>query len=202
MNLPRASLPHRGPDAPRDEEDLADLLTAHAGALVPYLARRAGPLLLGRESPEDLAQSICREVLERGDARSFDDEDAFRRWLYATALRKVRDRYRYHRCAKRGDGREPGAATEPVAPSSTPSRDAAGREEVDRVLGALAELPSRDREVLRLARIERLPHSEIARRLGVSESHSRTLLARAVVRLTRRLASRAGAPLAVRSRSV
>lgn len=172
-----------------DTRAVATLLTRHAGGLVPYLERRAGRLLLDREAPEDLAQSICREVLERGTGYAFGDETAFRRWLYATALRKIRDRYRFHRRGKRDVRQEDGNAAT-VAEAFTPSRDAAGREEVDRVLVALEALPPRDREIVRLARIERLPHDEIARRLGVTESHSRTLLARAVLRLTRMLGAR------------
>lgn len=174
-----------------DAASVARLLELHAAGLVPYLARRAGRLLLDRESPEDLAQSTCREVLEHGPRLDFQDDPAFRRWLYATALRKIRDRYRFHRRAKRDVRAEVGGVSDAVT-LGTPSHDAAGREDVDRVLSAVGDLSARDREILRLARFERLTHAEIAQRLGVSESHSRTLLARAVVRLTRRLEPRKG----------
>lgn len=164
------------------------LLERHVAGLVPYLARRAGRLLLARETPEDLAQSICREVLEHGPGYQFEDDEAFKRWLYATAMRKIKDRYRYHRSGKRDALREADATAGGVATPDTPSKAAAERESIELILRAIDDLPARDRELVLLARIEKLSHAEIAERLGITETHSRTLLARAMVQVSRRVA--------------
>ena len=50
-----------------------------------------GPQLRAKESASDLVQSVCREVLGRLDRFQHGGEAGFRHWLYATALRKVRD---------------------------------------------------------------------------------------------------------------
>lgn len=171
-----------------DHRAVESLLERHVEGLVPYLARRAGRLLLARETPEDLAQSICREVLEHGPQYRFEDDDAFRRWLYATALRKIKDRYRYHRSGKRDAMRDADATVGGVAEQDTPSRVAADREGLDRILRAIDDLPARDRELVLMSRVEKLSHADMAERLEITESHSRTLLARAMVKVTRRVA--------------
>ncbi|MFG0318435.1 MAG: RNA polymerase sigma factor, partial [Planctomycetota bacterium JB042] len=67
-------------------------------------------------------------------------------------------------------------------------READANEELRRVARAFEELPPRDRDALRLARVEGLSHREIADRLGVNEGASRMLLSRAAARLARLLA--------------
>ncbi len=53
------------------------------------------------------------------------------------------------------------------APS--PEREAGGRLEVERVLGLIARLPERCRQIVQMRRIEGLSQKEIAARLGVTE---------------------------------
>ena len=64
-------------------------------------------------------------------------------------------------------------------------------EESERTRQLLAELPEHYRRVIELARVEGLPHREIAERMRISEPASRMLLTRALARLTA-LAERAG----------
>jgi len=51
-----------------------------------------------------------------------------------------------------------------------PDRVLEGREDLKRVLAGLLELPERTRQVFVLARLERMRHAEIGRRIGISVS--------------------------------
>jgi len=164
--------------------------------LQAYVRRHAGALAVARESSADIVQSICRELFERlGDGRfEYRGAGPFRKWLYRAALLKLSARRRYHGADRRHPGRE--RPLEPLAISSsglsadelagsdrTPSAIAGLREELDRLRAVLERLPPRYAEVLALAQGDGLSHFEIAERLGITEEHSRVLLARARARL-------------------
>lgn len=175
------------------------LLELHLPGLEAYARAQVGRLVGERESASDLVQSACREVLEHIDRYRYDGEDGFKRWLYATVLRKIQDRHRYYKAEKRDAGREVridgGSASAPIeqlfagATSATPSRAASLRDEYARVERVLGGLPERHREAIRLAYLEELPHREIAARMGISEANARMLLSRALARLARLLES-------------
>jgi RNA polymerase sigma factor (sigma-70 family) len=163
-----------------------------------YLDRNAGALVTAKESSSDLAQSVCREVLERLGTERFvyRGEAEFKQWLYNAALYKIRARQRFYLAAMRDAGREvllpeggseTHASSEPGIPAGstlgTPSQAAALNEEVERLRVALSKLPQNYREVIHLAHVEGLSHKEIAERLGISEANSRVLLSRALARL-------------------
>lgn len=91
-------------------------------------------------------------------------DDAARAWLYTVARRVVyrqwRSASRFRRLLKRANFAEPA----PPEPDEVVVR----RAELDGVLVALERLNPRDRELLRLAAWEELPHVEIAESLGCS----------------------------------
>jgi RNA polymerase sigma factor (sigma-70 family) len=66
----------------------------------------------------------------------------------------------------------------------TPSRDASAREQVERFEAAYRRLGKTDREVIALARVAGLPHAEVAAQLNITPEGSRTLLRRALIRLS------------------
>jgi RNA polymerase sigma-70 factor (ECF subfamily) len=74
-----------------------------------------------------------------------------------------------------------------VAPASDPARAAGKADGDDAVAGAIAALPARCREVVKLRLICGLPHAEIAARLGISESTVRVQIARGVRKCARHL---------------
>ena len=156
-----------------------------------FLRRRAGPLVLHRESGADLAQSVCREVLEHlADERfEYQGEAQFKQWLYRAAELKLKNRQRFYHRDRRDPGRETPQA-ESVAERlyrslHTPSQEAARHEEVERLERAFDELDEKARQVIAWFHVDGLSHREIAQRLGIQESYSRTLLARAMARLAR-----------------
>ncbi len=171
------------------------LLERYLPDLCDFVRHRAGAALAQKESASDLVQSACREVLQHMDRFRYDGEDGFRRWLFATTLRKIQDRHRYWRAERRraerevrqgsasGDGRKDDGDW--LRTLSTPSRHAAANEELERVQQALAALPEPYRQVIRLHHLEGRSHEEIARELSVSEAYARTILSRGLARLAR-----------------
>lgn len=159
-----------------------------------YVRLRAGPELRAMESTSDIVQSVCREILENRERFQFRGEDGFRRWLYTTALRKLSNRARTRRTLKRGapvrpiedvpEGEVAGGLLDCYRTFCTPSGAVQASEEVGRIEAAFDELPGEYREVITLSRILRLSHAEIALKLGRSEGATRTLLYRALGRLS------------------
>lgn len=157
-----------------------------------FVARRAEGGLRARESVADLTQSVCREVLQslRGGKLRFQGEAQFKQWLYRAALMKLAKRRRHWRSAGRGaeqpaPGAHSSAGADPFVESGTPSAEVAFQDELDRFVSAYERLDEPQREVISLHHVEGLSHAEIARRLEVSESYSRSLLSRAMARLAK-----------------
>lgn len=157
-----------------------------------YLRRRAGGGVLAHESAADLAQSVCREALERlrrGDLE-YRGEAQLRQWLFGAADLKVRNRRRYYGADKRhgGDGELPEDTL--CARDPSPSSESVRSEDQRAFERALSELDERQREAIRLFHLEARGHAEVALALGVSEENSRVIVARALARLARILRAR------------
>lgn len=180
-----------------DAQAVEHLLTSFLPELRKYLDHNVGPLVAAKESSADLAQSVCRELLEHlGRERfSYRGEAEFKQWLYNAATFKIRARQRFYLAAMRDAGRDElasganadsrsGAGAHLADRSSaSPSRAAELDEEVQRVRTALARLPDKHREVIVLAYVQGLSHKQIAEQLGLTEVNSRALLSRALARL-------------------
>lgn len=166
------------------------LLEQHIPAVEAFVRRHAGKLVREHESAADVAQSVCREVLERfADGRvRLQGEAAFKSWLYRAAVLKMMSRRRHWQAERRDAGRRVAPADSAWAaaddPSPSPSREAALHEQMERVAAALADLSEAHRDVILLHHVEGLSHREIGERLGIAESHSRVLLSRGLARLS------------------
>ncbi|MCB9898617.1 MAG: sigma-70 family RNA polymerase sigma factor [Planctomycetes bacterium] len=185
-----------------DRAALDALLERHLPGLRAYLRLRSGPVLRAKESCSDLAQSVCRDVLENLDTFRFPGEAAFRAWLYTTAMRKVADRAEYWRAAKRDAQREalPESQRNTHSESDelrlldcyrelcTPSQHAMGREALERIERGFERLPDDYREVIVLARLAGMSRKEIAEQMGRTEAAIRNLLPRALAQLADELA--------------
>jgi RNA polymerase sigma factor (sigma-70 family) len=179
-----------------DPTAVEELLQEHLPRLQAFVRLRMGAMLRSREESGDLVQSVCRVILTRqGEFRDGGDE-AFRRWLFATAQRVVADKVKYWRRDRRDAGREenPRLDESEVASMSavfgtllTPSRIASARERLVRFERAFESLSDDHREVISLARVLDLPHHDVAQRLGRSEVATRALLHRALAALAGKL---------------
>jgi RNA polymerase sigma-70 factor (ECF subfamily) len=196
--------PHMQPDlakelaaARRGEAKALDSLFArNLPPLLAFIRARADAAVTGRESAADLAQSVFREVLQDVDRIELRGEEAFRNWLYMAAMRKLLDRAKSLRRARRDVARElplpePGPEADALlacyASICTPSRHAAAREQVARIEAAIRELPEPQRDAVTMSRLMGLSYVQIAGQMGCSESAVRGLVARALATLSARL---------------
>ncbi|MBK8975781.1 MAG: sigma-70 family RNA polymerase sigma factor [Planctomycetes bacterium] len=166
------------------------LLARYLPALRAFVRLKAGGLLLERESCSDLAQSVCRDVLENAERFRFGGEAEFRKWLFTTAMRKIADRYEHWGARKRRADVQPLGDDEALVGYRaiyTPSHQAMAREELERVEAAFDRLAPDKQQVILMARLMGLPHAEIARELGRSEGAVRVLLSRALAELAESL---------------
>jgi RNA polymerase sigma-70 factor (ECF subfamily) len=174
------------------------LLELYLPELEAFVTRRAGRPLRAQESPADIVQSVCREVLQHADRFRHPSEVAFKQWLYTTALRKISARVDFYRAQKRDQGRvqdfAPGSVEGAASQVfnfyesfSTPSRHLMIQEEAARIEGAFALLSEEQREVVTLAHVLGLSRGEIAERIGKSEGAVRVILHRALARVSQLL---------------
>jgi RNA polymerase sigma factor (sigma-70 family) len=168
---------------------MEEMLEKHLPALRAWIRHRSDRLVASKESSSDLAQSVCREVIEHIGRFEHKSEEGFKQWLYRTAERKIIDRYRYYTAGKREASREQADNGDgPVDPVHllfpTPSQDAIAREELAAAERAFSRLPEHYREVILLSRVKGLSHAEIAQRLGRSEGAVRNLLYRGLAAIS------------------
>lgn len=179
-----------------DRDALLRLLERHMPELRAFIRLRTGPHLLARETPDDLVQSVCREVIGNLSGFDYRSEQAFKSWLFLNALHKVQDKARYYAADKRNPQRA-GTPEDPQMLSGyvsmlSPSRVAIAREDVAQFEDAFDQLSEEHREVITLHRLLGLDHEQIAERMGRSAAASRVLLHRAIARLGRLLAAARG----------
>jgi RNA polymerase sigma factor (sigma-70 family) len=174
---------------------IAALLDRQLPSLRAYIRLRMGPRVRRWDSEQDLAQSVCREALEQSGEFSYRGEASFRDWLFTVARRKLADRDAYLSAEKRDVGRmisDAGSgdaiAREIHSAFGTPSELAMRDETLARIEDALDRMPEESREVILLSRLAGLSTVEIAEKLGKGPSTVRSILSRALARLSRALA--------------
>jgi RNA polymerase sigma-70 factor (ECF subfamily) len=179
-------------DASRgDTAAIEELLEQHLPRLLAYVRLHAGPLLKEKESIADLANSVCREVLEDMAGFEYRGEAPFRKWLFSKAMSKIVDRQRYYLAQRRNPAREQKLAEDArlselnaLHPSfCSPSQVAIRKEDLDQLEKFFQRLPEDYRKVITYARILGYCHAEIAAEMGKSEGTVRVLLHRALARL-------------------
>ena len=175
-----------------DPATIDALLVRYLPGLRGWLRLRAGDLILDRESIDDLAQSVCREVLENVDVFRFGGEAGFRKWLYLSAQRKIGHRVEHYRAKKRDARLEVADGDGPLLDAyrtfCTPSREAEAGEARERIEQGIDALSPDQREVVLLAKFVGLSHAEIARDLDKTEGAVRVLLSRGLANLAAQLA--------------
>jgi RNA polymerase sigma factor (sigma-70 family) len=182
--------------ATQSDERLVDLVRAgHESAFETVVARYRGPLLRYAEGflPRDRAEDAVQQAFVRAyDAMLRDDTELdLRPWLYRivhnTALNSLRDRALAH-----------GELPEDFDGVEQPDQALERTQGLREVLGAVAALPSRQRDAILLRELEGRSYDEIASVLGVSGGAVRQLLNRA--RNTLRAAATSVVPIGLLSR--
>ena len=173
---------------PVDREELERLVEDNLPQLREFVRRRASARVLARETPSDVVQSACREVLAAAGGIRWQGEAAFRSFLYTTTLRKLIDKQRFHTRKKRRASAEVAIETDKAldpacADPGTPSQCAVRAESLDRLRRELDRLPADQRELISMRRLFGLTTEEIAAELGITPGAVRARLSRAMARL-------------------
>jgi RNA polymerase sigma-70 factor (ECF subfamily) len=139
------------------EQALRDLYRRCSPRVMAVALRMLGD----RGEAEDVVQETFLELWRR--AKAYDERRASpATWAVVIARSRAIDRMRARTSLRRAHE----AQREDPPPSATPLEPVEAREERERVLGALAQLPAEQRSAVELAFFEGLTHGEIAARLG------------------------------------
>lgn len=175
---------------------LTTLFQRNLPPLVAFIRARAGKAIAARESANDIAQSVFREVLMDAERIELKGEGAFRNWLFMQATRKVLDRAKFHGRDRRDAAKEvaipeAGPAADALlacyATIASPSQHAVAKEELARFEAAVQELPENQRDAVTMSRLMGLEYEQIAEQMGMSESSVRGLVARGLAALSSHL---------------
>lgn len=161
----------------RRDADFEALYRAHATDVLAYCARRTS-----REEAKDAASEVFVIALRKMDA--VPDGDAALPWLYAVAANVLRNRGRSGRRRLRLVAR---LRSHSDATSPGPETVIVRKAEHQELLDALAALPDKDQEVLRLVEWEGLSREQVAQMMFVSRSAIDKRIHRAYKRLGRTL---------------
>jgi RNA polymerase sigma-70 factor (ECF subfamily) len=157
---------------------------------VAHLYRELFPAVFGfvrfRVGDAHVAEDLTATVFERALSKlaTVRDPERVRAWLFTIARNAVTDERRRRR---------PGGLLEEIEALDhlwveSPESQVLARDEWRRLVGYLAELDDRDREILGLRFAAGLTNREVGQVVGRSEAHVAQIVHRAVVKLRRRFA--------------
>ena len=167
-----------------DRQALDSVYARHQGRLLHFI-RASMSGLAHRVSPEDILQETLLESARKIDAFEPRGPASFYRWLVGIARFKLAEAARSQRAKKRSS-EEPLDRT-PAANETSPSGRAIRGEQVGHLRDALASLPQRQADAVRLRYLEALSLAESASRLGCSEAAVKALVSRGLMELARRI---------------
>ena len=157
-----------------DHQFVADMYVTQATSLVNFLAAR----FRDSEAALEVAQEAWIRLMRHDNPEGLENARAF---LFQTANNLAIDRVRRNAVEERFELAEAAATASDAAPSA--EHACASRQELQRILDALGELPEATREAFVLHRFRGLPYQEIAASLGVSASMVEKHIIRALKQL-------------------
>jgi RNA polymerase sigma-70 factor (ECF subfamily) len=173
-----------------DSDALGGVLDGYREYLRLLARARVGQDLRVRLDPSDLVQETLLEA--QRDFHQFlgNSEEELAVWLRRILVRNLVDQLKYHQSQKRDVSREQPLETlveqahdALAAPLSTPSKQAARREQAVALARAMARLPDDYREVVTLRHLDGRSFEEIAAAMDRSSGAVRMLWMRALERL-------------------
>ena len=165
-----------------DREALDALYARHQGRLLNFIRAQLHGTAAGRVTAEDVLQETLLESARKIAGFEPRAPSSFYRWLVGIARFKLSEARRAQRAKKRAL-EEPLNA--PVAAEQTsPSRGAMRTERADQLHEAIAALPDRQAEAVRLRYLEGLTVAETSERLDCSDPATKALVSRGLLALS------------------
>ena len=164
------------------EEKAAELARRFRAPLLAYFSKRTQ----SRAEAEDLTQEVFVRLLHHPDRHQGETIEAY---VFTIAANLLRDRAKSVSGAHERHSRnidlmmDSGVYSPDLIEDRNPERVLSGKETFEDVLGALAELGERTRDVFILARLENMQHRDIAEMFGISVSSVEKMIMKAMVHL-------------------
>jgi RNA polymerase sigma factor (sigma-70 family) len=155
---------------------VAELFREHNRVLVGYLRSRLGSL----QEAKEIAQEAYVRLLQLHEPGT---PGLLRAYLFKTASNLAIDRLRHRRVRQRSE-EQPQLFEElntTRGESDDPAEQLLAREQADRLLGYLQELPIKCQKVINLHRVEGISQLDVSARLGMSERMVRRYVTYAMV---------------------
>lgn len=160
-----------------DAQAFAGVVRRHARRLTSLCGRMVNDAGLGEELAQDaLTRAFGSLATFRGDCR-------FRHWLYRIAANACRDFLKAGARAERASD----LTGDELVTGLDPERDAAARQAVTALAGALASLPEKYREAFTLFHVDNLDYEEIEAVTGIRANALKVRVHRARLMLRARL---------------
>ena len=161
-----------------NEDAFQELVERYEGQIVRLIRSRLGKRLERQIDVADVVQESFLRAFQAIASFTWQDDDSFIKWLTRIATNYLRE-------VARREKRRVIVPLENEIPSKgvTESRAHRREERFDRFQAALDRLSPDHREVILLARVERLPVKEVARRMGRTATATSQLLWRAMQNL-------------------
>jgi RNA polymerase sigma-70 factor (ECF subfamily) len=182
-----------------DKQALGELLGQYTHYLTLLARVQIGRRLRGKVEDVDLVQETFLEAHRHFEGFRGTTEGELVSWLRTILAARLSNLLRRYYGTQRRDVRLERELADELdqssltldrclaAVQSTPSQQAARREQAVLLANALERLPAAYREVIILSHLEGLPFSEVARRMGRTVYSVKNLWARALGRLRRSL---------------
>ena len=175
---PRQKAPGTEAETPIESTAAAvsQLFREHNRVLVAYLTAR----LRSEQEAKEVAQEAYVRLLQLQEP---DRPGLLRAYLFKTATNLAIDRLRHRRIQHRSE-EQPGLFEDwnaSHADREDPAKQVLAREQADRLLAYLQELPTKCQQVLDLHRFEGLSQQEVAVRVGISARMVRRYVTYAMV---------------------
>jgi RNA polymerase sigma-70 factor, ECF subfamily len=175
-----------------DREAFDRLIERYGPRLESLVHVRMGPKLRAKFEVDDIVQETSLSAFQSIGRFTWQGEESFYRWLTVIALNTIRDHADYLEADKRAGKEVPlggrdstgtGNGGVPDAQHVSPLRNMLRHERFQKLERALDGLSPDHREVIILARLERLPLREIAQRMNRTEGAVSMLIVRALQEL-------------------
>jgi len=168
--------------------------------LFKHVSRELGPTLARLITIEDVYQELWLRAVKSARTIRAKTRREFLAWLKTLAKNRISDLGKEFKAAKRGgdrlrldvggdlfDQRSLELAAQLISGEETGSTFAKKREASEAVRVALGSLPESQREAIRLRYFQRLPHAEIAKKMGRTQQSVKGLLERAKASMAKTL---------------
>jgi len=161
-------------------ESCADRRTGEAHLRYLSSIRRFFARRVSAHDVDDMVQNVVLRIEQRGAQETIDNVEGYAARVAHSVLADHQRRDRSHLADRHQPLEEWNHPVEEISPD----RIAEGRDELEKVVGALQSLPPRTRQAFILHRFDHLPYAAIAAQMGISVSAVEKHMMRAIRQLS------------------